>query len=126
MAKLTPKQKLFIKEYVVDKNATQAAIRAGYSKNRAAEIGSQNYRKLQEYIDAEIDKQLAKIDITEQKVLQMLVDDHDKSVKNKQMSPAVRCAELLGKYRKMFADRVEHTGTINANVNVNIVPCKKK
>ena len=33
--KLTPKQRSFIAEYVVDKNATQAAIRAGYSEKTA-------------------------------------------------------------------------------------------
>lgn len=36
MRKLTNKQKFFIKEYLIDLNATQAAVRAGYSKNTAA------------------------------------------------------------------------------------------
>ena len=45
MAKLTPKQKLFVAEYLVDLNATQAAIRAGYSEKRASEIGYQLLRK---------------------------------------------------------------------------------
>ncbi|MCM8583221.1 terminase small subunit [Pseudomonas aeruginosa] len=38
---LTKKQRLFVEEYLVDLNATQAAIRAGYSTRRAAEIGYQ-------------------------------------------------------------------------------------
>jgi len=42
---LTPKQKLFVKEYLVDLNATQAAIRAGYSEKRAQEIGYQLLQK---------------------------------------------------------------------------------
>ncbi|OXT78550.1 terminase small subunit [Pseudomonas aeruginosa] len=42
---LTAKQRLFVDEYLIDLNATQAAIRAGYSTRRAAEIGSQNLRK---------------------------------------------------------------------------------
>lgn len=37
---LNPKQKLFAAEYLVDLNATQAAIRAGYSKNTANEQGA--------------------------------------------------------------------------------------
>ena len=45
MAKLTPKQKRFVAEYLVDLNATQAAIRAGYSEKRASEIGYQLLRK---------------------------------------------------------------------------------
>ncbi|HFK8426681.1 terminase small subunit [Pseudomonas aeruginosa] len=38
---LTKKQRLFVDEYLIDLNATQAAIRAGYSTRRAAEIGYQ-------------------------------------------------------------------------------------
>ena len=41
MAKLTPKQEMFVKEYLVDLNATQAAIRAGYSQAAAMEQGYQ-------------------------------------------------------------------------------------
>lgn len=38
---MTPKQKLFVDEYLIDLNATQAAIRAGYSPNNADKIGSE-------------------------------------------------------------------------------------
>lgn len=43
--KLTNKQKRFIDEYLVDINATQAAIRTGYSKRSAAAIGNENLLK---------------------------------------------------------------------------------
>ena len=39
---MTQKQKLFIEEYLIDLNATQAAIRAGYSPDTAQQIGSEN------------------------------------------------------------------------------------
>jgi len=42
---LTPKQSLFVKEYLVDLNATQAAIRAGYSEKTAGVIGLENLGK---------------------------------------------------------------------------------
>ena len=42
---LTPKQQRFVAEYLVDLNATQAAIRAGYSAKTAVKIGSENLRK---------------------------------------------------------------------------------
>lgn len=42
---LSPKQEIFCKEYLIDLNATQAAIRAGYSKKTAAAIGHENLRK---------------------------------------------------------------------------------
>lgn len=43
--KLTPKQEQFCQEYLIDLNATQAAIRAGYSEKTAQEIGSENLSK---------------------------------------------------------------------------------
>lgn len=57
MAKLTPKQKRFVAEYLVDLNATQAAIRAGYSEKRASEIGYQLLQKTT--VQAEIRKAMA-------------------------------------------------------------------
>ncbi|MFY3310904.1 terminase small subunit [Achromobacter ruhlandii] len=44
---LTDKQRRFVDEYLVDLNATQAAIRAGYSAKTAGQIGEQNLRKLE-------------------------------------------------------------------------------
>jgi len=44
---LTPKQQRFVEEYLIDLNATQAAIRAGYSEATAGQIGDQNLKKLQ-------------------------------------------------------------------------------
>ena len=41
MAKLTAKQQTFVEEYLIDLNATQAAIRAGYSAKNADKIGSE-------------------------------------------------------------------------------------
>lgn len=43
--KLTPKQERFCEEYLIDLNKTQAAIRAGYSKDSAHSIGEENLRK---------------------------------------------------------------------------------
>ena len=57
MAKLTRKQKRFVEEYLIDLNATQAAIRAGYSPDTANEQGAQNLAKLS--IKNEIDKAIA-------------------------------------------------------------------
>ena len=53
MAKLTAKQQRFCDEYLVDLNATQAAIRAGYSKKTAYSIGQENLNKpeIKEYLE---------------------------------------------------------------------------
>lgn len=45
MAKLTPKQRIFCNEYIIDLNATKAAIRAGYSEKTARMIGNENLTK---------------------------------------------------------------------------------
>jgi phage terminase small subunit len=52
MAKMTAKQQRFCDEYLIDLNATQAAIRAGYSKKTAKQIGQENLTKpdINEYI----------------------------------------------------------------------------
>lgn len=47
MAKLTPKQLRFVEEYLVDLNATQAAIRAGYSAKTAGQIGERLLKKVE-------------------------------------------------------------------------------
>lgn len=55
---MTEKQKRFCEEYMIDLNATQAAIRAGYSPKSASTIGSENMRKPQ--VRARVDADLAK------------------------------------------------------------------
>lgn len=57
MAKLTAKQKKFVEEYLIDLNATQAAIRAGYSPETAEQIGYQQLQKTS--VKNEIDKAMA-------------------------------------------------------------------
>ena len=53
MAKMTAKQQRFCDEYLIDLNATQAAIRAGYSEKTAAVIATENIRKpnIRDYIE---------------------------------------------------------------------------
>ncbi|MDD3654918.1 MAG: terminase small subunit [Desulfotomaculaceae bacterium] len=71
---LTVKQQMFVKEYLVDLNATQAAIRAGYSEKTAAEIGCEYLRKpkIQEAVQAAMGKRSKKTEITAEKVLEQL------------------------------------------------------
>lgn len=51
VAKLTLKQKRFADEYLIDPNATQAAIKAGYSRKTAAAIGAENLIKPKELLN---------------------------------------------------------------------------
>jgi len=74
MAKLSPKQQLFADEYLIDLNATQAAIRAGYSPKTAKEIGSENLTKpnIRTYIDQKMADRSRRTGISQDRVLQEL------------------------------------------------------
>jgi len=72
MADLTPKQKRFVEEYLIDLNATQAAIRAGYSKKTAEVIGHENLRKpkIAEAIQKAKEERSKRTEITADRVLE--------------------------------------------------------
>ena len=109
---MTEKMNQFVLEYLKDFNATQAAIRAGYSERTAEVIGHENLRKPQ--IKEAIEK--AKIEI--------LGDPTQDIVENvkfwKQMRDDVeapeaarlKASEHLAKYRAMFTEKIEHSGEI--------------
>lgn len=68
--KLTWKQKAFIQEYLLDFNATQAAIRVGYSEKTARQMASENLSK--PYIQAEIKRQLDERALTVEEALDII------------------------------------------------------
>lgn len=72
IAKITAKQQRFVEEYLVDLNATQAAIRAGYSQKTAEVIGFENLRKphIQALIDKAMNERAQRTQITQDRVLQ--------------------------------------------------------
>lgn len=125
---MTEKQLMFIKEYLVDLNATKAAARAGYSAKTA---GSQGERLLKDVeIRAAIDKEMAKrsekVGLTAEKVLAdieaIMLDamkpaaDKDGNVTMNNHAAALKACELRGKHLKMFTDKVEHGGNIAVTV----------
>ena len=73
---LTEKQKRFCDEYLIDLNATQAAIRAGYSKETAGAIAGENLNKpiIAEYIKKRMDERGKRIEITQDFVLRELAN----------------------------------------------------
>lgn len=74
MAKLTNKQKKFIDEYLVDLNATQAAVRAGYKEKAAYRTGAENLRKpqIQEEIQKRMQERQQRTEITQDMVVKEL------------------------------------------------------
>jgi phage terminase small subunit len=134
MAKLTKKQELFVKEYLIDLNATQAAIRAGYSQKTSYSIGEENLKKpvIAAAIQEAMDKRAKKIEINADYVLTTIVNTIERcqqaepvmimedgklvnSGEYKFDSGAVlKGAELLGKHLKLFTDKID------VNVNENL------
>ena len=76
MAELTAKQQRFCDEYLIDLNATQAAIRAGYSEKNADKIGSELLGKTRvaEYIAERKADRMARTEITQDMVLKELAN----------------------------------------------------
>lgn len=74
MAKMTAKQQRFCDEYLIDMNAAQAAIRAGYSKKTAKQIGQENLTKpdLAEYIKKRMDEKEKALIADQDEVLKYL------------------------------------------------------
>jgi len=71
---LTPKQKRFTEEYLVDMNATKAAIRAGYSENMAEKQGSRllSYTHVRAVVDKAVEARSNRTELTQDVVLREL------------------------------------------------------
>jgi len=112
MAKeLTPKQQMFCKEYLIDLNATQAAIRAGYSEKTSSRIGPELLGKtwIQSAIQAQMDKRAARVEVTADDVLTGIQRVTLKAEEAEEFPAALKGFELLGKHLKLFTDKIEHS-----------------
>lgn len=105
MPKLTEKQKRFCEEYLIDLNATQAALRAGYSKRTAYSIGDENLKKpeIQNYLSELMKKRSERTGIKADDVINELksVAFTETNITGKEK---VKALELLGKHLGLFAN----------------------
>ena len=103
---MTRKQQIFIDCYVLSKNGTQSAIKAGYSKRIARQMASQNLSK--QYIIDEIDKRFKeiqdKLQITDGKIIEKLWDIANNAEKE---TDRVSALKELASIRGMKTVRVE-------------------
>ena len=122
MANLTPKQQRFVEEYLIDLNATQAAIRAGYSEKTAKEIGSENLTKpnIAKAIAEAQEKLSNKAQVTVEMVVQGLLNEAKDLSEGSTQSARVSAWAHLGKHLGMFKDKIEHTGPNGGAINVTI------
>jgi phage terminase small subunit len=112
--KLTAKQEMFCKEYMIDLNATQAAIRAGYSPKTAVVIGCENLIKpnIAECIQELMAKRSEKTGITAEWVLKHIEELTEALLVGEDPSKAYKGLELAGRHLKMFTDGLQVTGTV--------------
>lgn len=104
---LTPKQSAFVREYMIDLNATQAAIRAGYSEKTANRIGAENLSKpvIQEAIQQRHKAAEEKCAVTVEWILSEIAKiAQDEEVKT---ADRLRALELLGKHLGLWEKRQE-------------------
>lgn len=119
MAKLTNKQRTFCQEYIIDLNATQAAIRSGYSEKTAECIGYENLRKPQinEVIQSMMEERAEKTGLSAETILNNIIEIEALSKGANKYNEALKANELLGKHLKLFTDRLELSGNVNISFN---------
>lgn len=106
--KLTPKQQAFCDYYIASGNATEAAIKAGYSENTARSIGSENLTKpdIQSYIQAQSQQRHNERIASAEEILEYLsevVRNPDEATRER-----TKAAELLGKRYALFEEAKEN------------------
>lgn len=126
MDKLTPKQKAFADYFIECGNATEAAIRAGYSKKTAKQIANENLTKpyLKSYIDSRLKEIESKRIATAEEVLQYLTavmrgEEKDQFELDASLQDRTKAAELIGKRYALFKDRVEATVSETSKSELN-------
>lgn len=121
---MTDKQRLFCVEYLEDFNGAAAVRRAGYDVKTDGEAASIACKlKKDPEIITEIEKLAQEIlDRRKAEIDAKIVNELEKigwAEGVEKTTDRLRAIEMLGKYRKMFIDRVEHSGTVGVTINVN-------
>ncbi len=105
---LTPKQARFVEEYLLDVNATQAAIRAGYSCRTAGQVGFENLKKpeIAAAIEGAMKDRERRTQITQDEVIQGLRTEAKFEGQGSSHGARVAAWAHLGRHLGMFTDNV--------------------
>lgn len=145
--KLTLKQKKFADEYIISGNATDAAIKAGYSKKTSYSIGQENLKKpeIKKYLNKKIkeleDKKIAKQEEVLQYLTSVLRGESKSTIvvvegcgdgysearavaKNPDEKERLKAAELLGKRYGLWSDKTELENLKKEKLKVDIEKTK--
>ena len=120
---LTEKERIFADEYIKTTNATQSAIKAGYSEKTASVTGSKMLRKpkVRQYIDAVMNERSKNTIATADEVLEYLTkvmngEEKDAFGLDASIADRTKAAELLGKRHMLFTDKVK----LDAEIEIDI------
>ena len=131
--KLTQKQQRFVDEYIISGNATQAAIKAGYSKRSAQQTGAENL--LKPVIKAELDRRNAEIKSAKTADMQEVMEYLASVMRGEQTESVatakgiydnvpvsakdrIKAAELIGKRHGAWTDKNEISGNMNIDIGM--------
>ena len=119
--RLTDKQRAFCEQYLIDLNATQAAIRAGYAKKTARQMGTENLSKpvIKAAIQRAMVKAAEKANITVDEIIAGIKEIAFAEI-GESISAAdkLRGFELLGRHLGMFDSRfAAASGRVTINMN---------
>ncbi len=112
--KLSPKQERFVAEYLKDQNATQAAIRAGYSKKTAAQQGSRLLMNVE--VSKAVGKRQQRVAKKAEITVESLAAEYEEArrlaKKEGQASAMVAATTGKGKLSGLLVERHKHSGAI--------------
>lgn len=139
---MTKKQQRFCDEYLISLNATQAAIKAGYSPKTAKAIGQENLTKpdIKAYIEQRMEEKENELIADQNEVLKYLtsvirgqsrssvvvvenIGDFMSEAREVKKAPdekeRLKAAELLGKRYGIYTDKVDQTVDMDLNITVD-------
>lgn len=119
--KLTPKQKKFCDYYIQTGNATESAIKAGYSKRTAAVIGNENLMK--PYIANYIKSKSVATEISTIATMQEVKEFWASLLRDEKTDKRdrLKASEFIAKTNGAFLDKVEHSGDLGISITVKKV-----
>jgi phage terminase small subunit len=139
---MTAKQQRFCDEYLIDLNATQAAIRAGYSEKTARAMGAENMTKpvIKAYIEARMKEKESELIADQDEVLKYLtavlrgktlseivvvenIGDYMSEARTMKKAPdekeRLKAAELLGKRYGLYKETVNEVVDMELTISVD-------
>lgn len=145
---LNKRQRLFVENYLIDLNATQAAIRAGYSEDTATEQGSRllSYVNVKQAVEKAMQERIERVKITADDVLDDLIDLKDMCMARKNVTRTIMmksgeseppvpveiegkvfepnaargALDLVGKHLGMWKDKLEVSGDLEMRLSERI------